>query len=396
MKQQLLVGSRVRSLRLDARLSQEALAERCGLSGSMLSRIESGQRDPSVAVLHKIADVLQVPVAALLADSSRTSRTIREHAVAVENLLLRGVGAHGRLREIRAAHSTDARFALARALDCSEEEIAYWRRVGDRGYRPVILLRHDKRREMDVPRKPLKRLQRMILRYLGRRIRISRCSFSAKGRDVIGHATRHLHQGYVCTFDIKDCFPSISSARIVDALTAAGMARDEAILVTQLSSARGRLPQGPPTSPFIQNVVFFTLDRELSRLASANQLRYSRYADDLALSGNYNFESTLPEIWAAVERHGFRLNEAKSKFYQPGEVPVITGIQLGDTAMPSKEFIDNLEIDVDARIHGVATRSMQRLLGQINWLGRFDPHHAATLRERLEMSVAERSRFAEG
>ena len=389
MKRDTLIGTRVRNLRLEAGLSQDALAGRCGLSSSMLSRIESGQRQPSLSVLHTIADGLQVPAAAFLADSSHASLSIRKNALAVESLLLRGAGALARMSEIKDAQSTDARFALARALDCSEQEIAYWRRRGSRGYRPLLLLLHGKRRELDVPRKPLKELQRQILRYLRRRIRVSRYSFSTKGRDVIGHATYHLHQRFVCTLDIKDCFPSISFSRIVNAMIGAGMARDEATLIAQLTSNRGRLPQGPPTSPFIQNVVFIAFDRELSKLASTERMRYSRYADDLAFSRNDSFEMILPEIRATIERHGFKLNDGKSRCFESSDPPVVTGIELGETPMPNREFIENLEFDVDARVQGVGLESIQRLLGRIEWLGRFDGQHAAELRAKLEKARAE-------
>lgn len=53
-----LVGKKVRKLRLQSELSQEALAERCGIFRTYLSRIESGTANPSIVVLVALARAL--------------------------------------------------------------------------------------------------------------------------------------------------------------------------------------------------------------------------------------------------------------------------------------------------------------------------------------------------
>lgn len=55
-----LVGERVRALRKKADLSQEALAARCGIFRTYLSRIESGSANPSLVVLVSLANALEV------------------------------------------------------------------------------------------------------------------------------------------------------------------------------------------------------------------------------------------------------------------------------------------------------------------------------------------------
>lgn len=56
------LGTRIRQLRTDRRLSQEDLAASAGINRVTLSKIERGVEDVGVVRLHKIAAVLEVGV----------------------------------------------------------------------------------------------------------------------------------------------------------------------------------------------------------------------------------------------------------------------------------------------------------------------------------------------
>jgi transcriptional regulator with XRE-family HTH domain len=56
----------LRRLRTKRGLSQQRLAERSGLSREYVARLETGQHNPSLATLQKLAKALGVPVTALL------------------------------------------------------------------------------------------------------------------------------------------------------------------------------------------------------------------------------------------------------------------------------------------------------------------------------------------
>ena len=59
------LGDRIRRLRAERELQQRQLAEKAGLTPSMVSQIESGRLSPSLHTLGKIASAFGVPIAAL-------------------------------------------------------------------------------------------------------------------------------------------------------------------------------------------------------------------------------------------------------------------------------------------------------------------------------------------
>lgn len=65
------LAENIRRARVKAGLSQVELAEKCALSQGNLSRIETGERRPSVLLLFRIAEVLELSPTRLLARRGR-------------------------------------------------------------------------------------------------------------------------------------------------------------------------------------------------------------------------------------------------------------------------------------------------------------------------------------
>lgn len=62
------IGVRIRELRVERELSQEALAFEAGLAVNSIATIERGEANPSVAVLLAIARILKVKLRDLVDD----------------------------------------------------------------------------------------------------------------------------------------------------------------------------------------------------------------------------------------------------------------------------------------------------------------------------------------
>jgi transcriptional regulator with XRE-family HTH domain len=63
------LGERIKALRAERGLQQRQLAEKAGLTPSMVSQIESGRLTPSLPTLGKLAAALGVPIASLFESS---------------------------------------------------------------------------------------------------------------------------------------------------------------------------------------------------------------------------------------------------------------------------------------------------------------------------------------
>lgn len=59
----------MRDLRRDAGMTQEDLAERCGLFRTYMSRIETGKANPTLTMIHALAASLGVPVTSLFGEA---------------------------------------------------------------------------------------------------------------------------------------------------------------------------------------------------------------------------------------------------------------------------------------------------------------------------------------
>ena len=70
MQEAELFGRRLRELRKERGLTQEALAEAADLSGNYISDLELGRKVPSLTILVRISQALSVSTPALLVDFS--------------------------------------------------------------------------------------------------------------------------------------------------------------------------------------------------------------------------------------------------------------------------------------------------------------------------------------
>lgn len=203
-------------------------------------------------------------------------------------------------------------------------------------------------RQIDKPVRVLKFVQFYLLEFLSSVFEIHKTAHAfSKGKGIKTHAFFHKNKKLIFTLDIKDFFPSISSARVYGMLLKYpfNASKPIAALLTNLLTYEGKLPQGAATSPFISNMICRKLDSRLYVWAIKNDIRYTRYADDLTFSTNKLTafcESNISFIRKIIQDEGFEINEDKSRLLRYDQRQLVTGIVVNRKLNVKKEYIRDL------------------------------------------------------
>ena len=196
--------------------------------------------------------------------------------------------------------------------------------VRTRNGRPVV-------RRIDPPDDALKAVQRSVVRVLREHVPPLPCVYDAPGRGAVRSAARHRGRPFHLVTDLRDFFPSVGAARVRQALLDLGATPDVARLVAALGTLHGHLPQGAPTSGDLASFAFRGADLDLVTLSTRHRLVYTRYADDLTLSGESDFKDLVPALLAAPQSHGFKLRHDKTG-YKRGRIETL-GVVVGQNTL---------------------------------------------------------------
>lgn len=254
-------------------------------------------------------------------------------------------------------------------------------------------------RPINAPDLRLKFLQRQIAKLLDTLYPVRKPVHGyVSGKSVKSNATSHLKQRFILNLDIKDFFYSITERRVTGILHAIGVPRDVAETVSRICCYNGHLPQGGPASPVLSNMVCFRLDRVLLKLAKDANCIYTRYADDISLSGLRPpaplFDGALPPtgqlppgllsaaLRTAFANNGFALNPEKIHYADKHSRRVVTGLKVNEGLNVDRRFARNIRAAlyaVETDLAAAQTRYASDfggkadisayLKGKIAWLG---------------------------
>jgi hypothetical protein len=107
------------------------------------------------------------------------------------------------------------------------------------------------------------------------------------------------------------------------------------------------LPQGAPTSPALANLCAFRLDLRLAGLARSVGATYTRYADDLAFSGDNNLARMADRLTVRVAaiaiEEGFSVNLRKTRVMRSGARQHLAGVVVNSHANVARPEFDALK-----------------------------------------------------
>jgi hypothetical protein len=199
------------------------------------------------------------------------------------------------------------------------------------------------RREIVEPDVKLKRVQRAIITHFfaSEQPHPAAVAYRPK-KSIADHVWPHAGAEVLITADVQDFFPSTTAGRVED-WWRLRLNDGRARLLTLLTTYRGALPQGAPTSPALSNLVNDELDERLAWRAAAAGACYTRYCDDIVFSWRRgpgppsDFEAGVRGV---LHEFGYTLHPKKGwQVHRRRDEPEITGLILnrhGGVRLPDR------------------------------------------------------------
>lgn len=217
---------------------------------------------------------------------------------------------------------------LAALLGRTEAYIASAINVPEKHYRVFrIPKRHGGTRQITAPLPALLECQRWInAAILSQASLHSAAHGFRRRRSILSNARAHAGHRELLKIDIQDFFSSIPIRRVIGVFRHFGYPPNIAFFLARLCCFRDKLPQGAATSPQLSNIIFFKSDTRLFHLAGAFGLTYTRYADDLAFSGDSVPLALTRYVESILREEGFLIRKDKTRLCGPGNRKILTGL----------------------------------------------------------------------
>lgn len=252
------------------------------------------------------------------------------------------------------------------------------RRLRHYSYR-ILAKRSGSIRLIESPKPELKRLQRQVLaQILGRIPPHPAVHGFLKGRSIRTFTLPHVKKRVVLRMDVQDFFPSFTGARVQSLFRTAGYPESVADLLGGLCTTvtprdiwsraafgedplhlwesreearafyfQRHLPQGAPTSPALANLCAYRLDCRLAGLAASAGATYTRYADDLAFSGDSEFEQRVQRfathVAAVAAEEGFQIHHRKTRIMRAAVRQRLAGLIVNQHTNIRRHDFDRLK-----------------------------------------------------
>ena len=242
-------------------------------------------------------------------------------------------------------------------------------------------------RLIESPKSMLKAVQTKILRELLDKIPVHATAHGfVQGHSILTNALPHVGQAVLVKFDLSNFYTTVTFSRVVAIFRSLGYSREVAIWLGLLTTSaipgnlrfqeqgpyamvpylRRHLPQGAPTSPCLANLSAFGLDVRLSGLARSFGATYTRYADDLTVSGPRELTTALatliPLVQQIVRQERFTANAAKRRVLRAHQRQTVTGVVVNQKLNVTRNEFDQLKAILTNSIRiGPSTQNRQNV-----------------------------------
>jgi len=169
-----------------------------------------------------------------------------------------------------------------------------------------------------------------------------------RGRHIKTNFGPHAESVFVFKADVSNFYPSIHHTRVYRLfLDRFECVPNVARLCTRLCTYEHHLALGLITSPILADQVLAEVDRRIGTACEKAKLVYTRFVDDLTISGPYDLQNSgIPTLISRIlEEHGLSVNAQKNEFGRLADGISITGIRLSRGGRPdvNREYADEVK-----------------------------------------------------
>ena len=142
------------------------------------------------------------------------------------------------------------------------------------------------------------------------------------------------------------------------------------------------MPQGAVTSPFLANRLLREFDETMLRHCRQAKVNYSRYADDITLSGSISNdlkEKLLSFVREGLHLYGLQLNNDKIRVQHRNNRQEVTGIVVNEKLQAPRELRRVLRQKMyylnrywENDLQKLTENDLDKLLGQVNFVWSID------------------------
>jgi len=198
-----------------------------------------------------------------------------------------------------------------------------------------------KKRILHVADWELSYQQRFILDEVLTQFPVSSCAYAyRKGISMADCAKPHIQQKTLIHLDIQNFFGSITENMVFCCLERDTVYSKQLLnFFARICCYKGYLPQGACTSPALSNICFRDCDDEIQTYAESNGLAYTRYSDDIYLSGDIaDAGVVIRTVNDILRKRGFVLNREKTKVLHRNMSQRVLGLIVNDKLQVSRSY----------------------------------------------------------
>lgn len=239
------------------------------------------------------------------------------------------------------------------------------------------------------PNSNLRKIQRIILDKILYNNPQLECVYGlSKDKSILNNAKFHQKNAgaQLLILDIENFFPSIPKKNINRIFSKMGFNKENSSILTKLCSIDKSLPQGAPTSPYIASMVCLKMDKEIFNYCKRREFVYTRYFDDISISGKNILDKHIKQIEKIIYKHGFNCNQRKKEFFDFNTDKIINSIFISKSLLSVTETYKKEIEDIYQKVLTDDTIKNRRVFaGKFGFYLHINKKEANTFLEKLKV-----------